>query len=80
MAQVRRPARFRPVSGWMRVPLLVGFGAREDECCVEPRRRSTFVVDLEVLLFFPQLAFNMKPSPKNDSQNMRYGVMMFVML
>ena len=37
-------------------------------------------VSLEVLLFFPQLAFNMKPSPKNDSQNMRNGVMTFVLI
>ena len=38
-------------------------------------------VCLEVLLFFPQLAFNVKPSPKdNESRNMRNGSIVFALI
>ena len=35
---------------------------------------------LEVLLFFPHFAFNMKTSPKEESQNMRNGMIVFALI
>ena len=35
---------------------------------------------LEVLLFFPHIAFNMKTSPKEETQNMRNGMIVFALV
>ena len=37
-------------------------------------------VCLEVLLFFPHLAFNTKPSPKEENNNMRNGMIVFALI
>ena len=37
-------------------------------------------ISLQVLLFLPHLAFDMKPSPKEETKNMRNGILVFALI